>query len=205
MPGLPDTLPGANVAGAFERVDGNEALYIRLLKNFVESHGEDLRDIRKAVSNGENQKALFILHNIKGIAGLLSLNPLRDVSVKLERELASNVSGSIGGLLDDLDASFMQVEKTLEEMIPLGESGETCEEVIEEVRTDIPGIIAELEALVERGSIDSRRQLALLRKALPDDRFSNELDRIKSFLDKFDFKEAKDSLRQLIARVEVSG
>jgi hypothetical protein len=126
--------------------------------------------------------------------------------LKLERELASGASGKTERLLDDLDGFFVQAAKNLEKLYSLGKTAPvTGKEVMEEERTDIPGIIAELEALVERGSIDSRRQLALLRKALPDDRFSDELDRIKSYLDKFDFKGAKDPIRRLVSRIEESG
>jgi signal transduction histidine kinase/ActR/RegA family two-component response regulator/HPt (histidine-containing phosphotransfer) domain-containing protein len=199
--GWPETLPGMDIADALERVDGDWQLYLRLIKGFMEGHERDPWEIREAVSAGNMQKAYFIAHSLKGVAGLLSLMGLCRIAGEMERELDAGKSGRVAEMINDLENSFMQISINIKKL--------TSSEAVLEVgyvdsggiSEDIPGLIKELEKLLDWCSLDSRRQITLLRKALPNGRFMLELEQIDSYLDKFDFRNAQATLHLLKERI----
>ncbi|MCB1755239.1 MAG: Hpt domain-containing protein [Gammaproteobacteria bacterium] len=57
---------------------GNEALYISLLKQFAQKHGDDLELLIQALEAGDEAQARQLLHTLKGVAGSISLDDLYD-------------------------------------------------------------------------------------------------------------------------------
>ena len=69
-------LPGINFDEGVLRVAGNEALYVQLLKQFVEKHAQDIELLEHALGQGDERKARELLHTLKGVSGSISLNEL---------------------------------------------------------------------------------------------------------------------------------
>ena len=77
MPPSPSPhLPGINFDEGVLRVAGNETLYIQLLKQFVEKHGQDIKLLEHALGQGDERKARELLHTLKGVSGSISLDQL---------------------------------------------------------------------------------------------------------------------------------
>jgi CheY-like chemotaxis protein len=195
--GWPESLPAMDIANALERMDGDGQLYISLLKRFMESHERDPREIREAVSTGNTQKASSITHNLKGVAGLLSLTELRKIAGEMDRELGAGESGKAAEHLNDLENAFMQIAGNFENLMSLKGAPDAGNDDAGGRPEDIPALMEELERLLVRGSLDSRRQIALLMKALSDGRFLAELAQINSYVERYDFKDAQATLHMM--------
>lgn len=57
---------------------GNESLYVRLLKQFADKHGDDIDRLCDALNAGDEARAREILHTLKGVAGSISLDDLHE-------------------------------------------------------------------------------------------------------------------------------
>jgi two-component system sensor histidine kinase/response regulator len=89
QPELPSHLRGIDVASALNRLGGNKALLIRLLKQFAKDfNGADAR-IYSLVLTGKREEAERLAHSIVGIAGNLGADSLYDVARRLESTIRS--------------------------------------------------------------------------------------------------------------------
>ena len=186
-----------DIANALERMNGDVQFYRSLLNKFMESHEKNLRELREAVSSGNFHNASTIVHNLKGVAGLLSLTGVHKIIGEMERELAAGESVKAAEYLGDLENVFMEIAVSIRNLAPLKAGQDDGTDDAKGSLDDIPALIEELDRLLGRGSLDSRRQSALLGNALPDSRFQKELGEIDSCLEKFNFKGALVTLHQL--------
>ncbi|NEX22830.1 PAS domain S-box protein [Thiorhodococcus mannitoliphagus] len=92
---LPDALSqvsGLNVDVGLRNLGGNEALYRRLLKKFIETHAQDMQRSRELLSVGERDQAQRLLHDLKGAAATLGLDKVHDQAADLEAAVANELS-----------------------------------------------------------------------------------------------------------------
>lgn len=100
-------LPGIDVAGALARVRGKADFYLRMLKTFVDSHGEDASVIGAALKRGEHEAARQAAHKLKGAAGNLGISEVYQAASALEAALkqgASDYQSKFAILQQALDA-----------------------------------------------------------------------------------------------------
>ena len=87
-------LEGVDTAQGLRRVSGNEALYIRLLRDFVESQGEAARKIGESLRAGERAVAERLAHTVKGVAGNLAAGPVHAAAGELENAIREGAEPS---------------------------------------------------------------------------------------------------------------
>jgi two-component system sensor histidine kinase/response regulator len=115
---LPAVLDGFDVAAGLRRLQGNEALYRRLLLSFAEKYATAAGGLRRLLDGGDFQKAHHLVHDIKGLAGNLAALRLQAATAELERlvkpasaespppgEPLASAFASFQGLLDQALAS----------------------------------------------------------------------------------------------------
>ncbi len=86
-PMLPDELPGFDLAEGLQRLMGNRALYRKLLANFAAQYAQSAADIRRALDDGDFDRAHALIHTIKGVAGNLSAKALQAACAALEKRI----------------------------------------------------------------------------------------------------------------------
>lgn len=69
---------------------GDVAAYLRLLRQFDTTHGDDIQELAKQLAKGAHEEALRIAHTIKGVAGTLGLKKLQEAAGVLEDNLRSH-------------------------------------------------------------------------------------------------------------------
>ena len=72
-----------DIESALKRVGGNETLYKKLLKLFLDENHID--DLCNAIDSGNNEEAGHMAHTIKGVSANLSLTKLRAVTMDIEQ------------------------------------------------------------------------------------------------------------------------
>jgi PAS domain S-box-containing protein len=83
-PDLPDELPGFDLAAGLRRLQGNRALYRRLLLDFAGRHRHEAEHLRRALDSGDFDRVRQRVHAVKGVAGNLAAVQLQAASKALE-------------------------------------------------------------------------------------------------------------------------
>ena len=93
-----------NHADVLKRCLGNQELMTSLLGVFLHQASEDLAEIQRGMSGGDAQAVLKAAHRLKGSAGNLALEPIRQSALELEirvREQGLAGSAECIGMLSD--------------------------------------------------------------------------------------------------------
>jgi CheY-like chemotaxis protein len=89
-PLLPDSLPGIQIDQGLNRLNGNERLYIRLLRDLEATHGESANEIQQLLNRGSVDDAMKMAHKVRGIANNLSASEIGACAEKIETSLKEN-------------------------------------------------------------------------------------------------------------------
>jgi two-component system sensor histidine kinase/response regulator len=87
-PATPDMLPpiaGLDARDGLSRVAGNQRLYVKLLRQFVEQQGPAVDQISAALAEGDVSLAERVAHTLKGVAGNIGAKPVQDAAGRLEK------------------------------------------------------------------------------------------------------------------------
>ncbi len=82
---FPSSLLGFDLAGGLRRLQGNEALYRKLLLSFADKYAPAAEDLRRLLDNRDYEKAHRLIHDIKGLAGNLAAERLQAATAELEK------------------------------------------------------------------------------------------------------------------------
>jgi two-component system sensor histidine kinase/response regulator len=83
-------IPGLDSAGGLKRVAGNTALYVRLLRQFVERQAGAGDEAAAALKAGDRALAERVAHTVKGVAGNLGFGALQAAAGTLEKAVKNS-------------------------------------------------------------------------------------------------------------------
>jgi len=86
---LPD-IPGVDVADALDSLDGNQELYLWIMKAFLENQAGTARAVEQAIADGDPALAQRLVHTTRGIVGNIGAKGVADVAVRLEASIRDN-------------------------------------------------------------------------------------------------------------------
>ncbi len=81
---LPRTLPGLDIASGLEKVDGDETLYISLIKKMRVTYRTAGRDLRGLFEKNDLERVYALVHGIKGAAGNLGAVDLCQAALDMQ-------------------------------------------------------------------------------------------------------------------------
>jgi signal transduction histidine kinase/DNA-binding response OmpR family regulator len=103
-----------DVAGALDRLDGNEKIYIWLLRSFVENKVETLMNMQEALKAGDSELAARHAHTLKSSAATIGAVQLASLAQSLETAIEQGGQRSdIDNVLDHCVAEMERVAATL--------------------------------------------------------------------------------------------
>ncbi|MHC4940875.1 MAG: response regulator, partial [Planctomycetota bacterium] len=106
---LPTELPGIDTVVGVQRVGGKPQLLRKLLVEFRDDHGDDIRAIEAALSAGDPVTAQRLAHTIKGVAATIGAEPLRRCAADLEAHLKRGETEGCEELVRRLDDELSPV------------------------------------------------------------------------------------------------
>jgi PAS domain S-box-containing protein len=83
-------IPGLDAARGIAMFKGKTGKYLRLLRLFAESHGEDMKRIQVLLADGNTQEALHLAHGLKGVASTMRESRVSGLAAKLDTALRQN-------------------------------------------------------------------------------------------------------------------
>lgn len=111
--GLPDALPGIDLAGALQRLGGRDSLLLEVLQEFTTDQAEVARNISSHIEAGQTDEAVRAAHSLKGLAASVGCNDLAELAKGIENRLKNNHLEGIGEDIDRLQAELDKVSQSI--------------------------------------------------------------------------------------------
>jgi signal transduction histidine kinase/DNA-binding response OmpR family regulator len=193
-------LPGVDTAQGLSRLRGNQRLYEKLLRHFAQDSGQLLEKLKAEAKAERFEDCRAIAHNLKGVAGNIGADRLREALGDLE-QAALDKQDDLPARLDEALGEARLVTEGILEVYPPENDSEVpgADQDRLQCRT-IQSIRPELEkllGLLDRHDIDAQKIFGSLRDQLTESApaWTRDLDRL---IDHFEFASAGNTLRQLL-------
>ncbi len=102
-----------NLREVMERLGGNEALLVKLLRKFADSYRDTRQALVKSLDDGNFEESHRVVHSIKGVSANLGISAVYRKSIALEQLLKEGKcdarSPETSDFLDELDAVLAQL------------------------------------------------------------------------------------------------
>lgn len=103
-PGLPEYLPGLNVAEGLERLNGKKSIYVSILKTFVETYRSAVVEMRLLLAAQDFNMLAIKAHTLAGASGNVSAVDVHSYCIAIER--GARESSVDSTMLDALEAAI---------------------------------------------------------------------------------------------------
>jgi CheY-like chemotaxis protein len=198
--GLPHSLPGIDLKAGLKRIGGNRRLFRKLLVDFRDDHGDDVRTIRDALAGGEMQHAQRLAHTIKGVAATIGADTLNARASELEAAIKDGSEDRYEALTTGLEGAMSPVLEGLESLTAEGAGGESGR-AVDPARL-VP-LMDELSGLIEGMDPDAEAKAVELQGHLEDVVAADLAKALIAQVSGFEFEEAEATLARL--RLAVAG
>ncbi|MEX2529200.1 MAG: response regulator [Gemmatimonadota bacterium] len=107
----PDALraAGVNLLRGLRNAGGNDRLYRRILRRFVDTQSESADGVREALEREEREEAIRIAHTLKGLAGTVGAEELQRRAQELEAALRQDRGEEVERRLASVEADLVQI------------------------------------------------------------------------------------------------
>jgi HPt (histidine-containing phosphotransfer) domain-containing protein len=179
------------------RARGNNALYVDLLRQFAERHGDSAARIEAALEAKDGATAERIAHTVKGVAGSLGLGALAATAGELERALRAGEDSR--GASASFEAALASAVAALRSALAPARSAPLAPAETATARRDAARL-AELLAAADGEALDHFQSAsAALRPLLGESDFAA----ISRAVGDYDFESGLARLREAAARVGI--
>ena len=197
--GLPEFLPGFDLAAGLSRLQGNRKLYRKLLLDFGNTYRNASEDIQSALNSADIKQVHSLVHNIKGLAGNLSATGLLAAATQMDGSVKKALAAGESSP-GQFDASFAELGAALDEALSscqmlVGSEDENA--AVADQETTLPPDMALLTAkrLRDAAEMGSVSDLKIIAEELEtkSDAYAPLSKKISQLAEDFDF----DGLQQL--------
>jgi PAS domain S-box-containing protein len=200
---LPASLAGIDIDEGLRRVGGNRKLYHKLLVEFFQDHGEDVRAINEALDSNDEKTAQRLAHTIKGVSGSIGAGDLFGAAEKLDAALKKKQRDTYNNLLSDLQDTLTPVMQGLEVLAAIGETQETAQPDTEPVNPEaLTSLLDELQTLLEEMDPEAEGKVADLKAQLGTGAHQKLVNILSKKIGEFEFEDALETLGKLKKVVE---
>ena len=204
-PALPSAVParvsarelpriaGVDGALAMRYLGGRSELFVRVLRQFVQHHGEDVAALGARVRSGGMQAIRDLAHSLKGSSASIGVVHLPPLAAALET--AVEEQRPVGEVLQGLDAMLAALAALVDAIRDGLDAGDTLPAPL-----DDPGLhddaIDRLQMLIEDADFDAATQFRRIAAPLRQ-QHGHQVDEIGAALSRFDYDRALALLRAL--------
>jgi PAS domain S-box-containing protein len=203
--GLPESLPGFDLATGISRLMGNKRLYRKLLLDFGTNYGGVAGEIREALEKNDFKQVHSLVHNLKGLAGNLEATDLQKAAWEMEKLVKGQAGESASDTELNLKLSNLEdaLNRALEAVQTLGPPAEkkTRKSHGDDVALVSPAlakrVVDRIKAAVEMGDVMQIQSIANeLRSA--NDLMTPFCDKLIQLAEDFDF----DSIQKIVLELD---
>ncbi|MGW8301496.1 MAG: PAS domain S-box protein [Desulfobacterales bacterium] len=204
-PGLPDSLPGFDLAEGLNRLQGNQKLYRKLLLDFGSKYTTAAAEIRQALDSSDFEQAHSLIHNLKGLAGNLAATELQAAAVEMEKLVKGDQKNAASQ--KQLNQKFEKLQNSLHQSLEavqtLGPSpavmpDQTSTDQMAAIPPDMAGqAVDRIKEPAEMGDVTQIKSIAAELKT-KSDALTPICDKFIQLADDFDF----EGISKLVGELE---
>ncbi len=182
-----------------KRAAGNLDLYHSLLAKFYASHADTAPKVERLLADGDFEAGRHLVHNLKGVAGMIGALRLAKIAESLEAEFKARNAAGVSTLLPAFQTSLAD---TLGELAPFAPKE----------RKPLPGAGSVLDPVRARGTLEKLKPLLELGdpkcKAMADEvgaclaPLGDPAERLVELLREYNFDAAAEVLLEIETRLE---
>jgi two-component system, sensor histidine kinase and response regulator len=184
-------------------VNDDVAVYLRLLKQFDNNHGDDTKKITRYLANGNIGKAQKLVHALKGVSGTLGLSYLQQAAITVEEELRHSVDNKNNTLIQQLIKAINSEQYKLHQFLSQISEHAESECLIKNNPIEVQKTLNSLEELLEIDDtsvndlfVDSEPLLRL--------NFDTKTDQLGQQINSFDYKAALLTVKSMLVTLAKS-
>lgn len=197
-------IPGLNTAEALERIDDDQALYLWLLRAFVEKHTNAAQDISASYARGDKLTARRRVHTVRGLSGTIGAEALLAESEQLEQLLSCGADqGRVTEQLAVFEQALHELISTLRKALNLPDAACASVGATEFDLERMQVVISRLEEYLRNHDSSAGRYLQEYCSelvAIP----SAELKRLQYLLENYDYDTALEQLLSISIRFGIT-
>jgi PAS domain S-box-containing protein len=201
------TLPGVDVALGLSRVNGNRALYRRILTKFREGQTGIVEEIRIAQQAGDSELATRLAHTLKGVAGNIGAQELFTAAADVEQSLKERPEADIEVLLAHVSSRLMPILSAIASMddtVRVETTSSDSQSTAKLDRAVVEPLLKELEVLLQRSNTGASAVIEKLKPLLRDTDSGAVLAKMAKAIGDYDFDAASDLWPELARLLEGS-
>jgi len=192
---LPQAVPGIDLDEGLRRALGKEALYLRLLRKFVDGQQGFTGELRQRYAERDLATTERLAHTLKGMAGNLGANTLAAAAGALETLLGQSpdspgIAPQVAAVCEQMDALL----DALGEALPAVDVASPAAPMAVD-QTRLASVVSQIQRLLAEGDADAieliETEAALLKAAFPA-----HFAAVDAAAKAFDFDVAATALKQ---------
>jgi len=189
-------LDGIDIDDGLARTQGNQALYLKLLRRFQQSQADFDTQFDAAVTAGDTGLATRLVHTLKGVAGNIGASALQDACASVE---AQAPQGAISAPeRAHLTTELARVQNALAALPPPADDTEPAAPDTQRTREILTLLIGQL-ADYDTEAQDTLEQHGDLLRSGAD---SAQITELSSAIAEFDMDAAHDMAKRMLDRLE---
>ncbi|MFC1750983.1 response regulator, partial [Pseudomonadota bacterium] len=196
---IPNTLPGISMKPALARLEGNKGLYRKLLINFHHAFFDATKIIQNAIKTGGSDKAIELVHGLKGLAGSIGAMGLMAAAIKLEESLRYSEGN---GIPDELNHFNERLDVVLNGLQPLSEEEDVLSNEQQLAPEMLMGELDKLLAMLNGMDFKAQKQWQRLKTGLVQEDISQHLPALEDAIEHFEFSDASRLLSMIISNIK---
>ncbi len=203
----PGAFPGLDLEAALRRVNNNETIYLKLLKNLHEDYQGATVRIQGLVQQGVLEEAAKLVHGIKGVSSNLGAVDLQQAASNLEISLKSREPDAL--ITPHLDAFGDAMSTTLagvEALLSLAKQDPhlVMSGVQDKVHSVDQSVLFQLHDLLVDKDLRAIKQLEKLLPVLHATGYAEQANKLEMLISRLNFDAAIQLINQLLSKNSVN-
>ncbi len=180
------------------RVMGKKHLYVELLNKFVSSNAGSYEELIAAMHAQDQEKAVRIVHTVKGVAGNLGAKNLQAVAAKLEMSLRANLKVDPKLLSNFQDQLAMTIEDIAAGLHSMKSDTDVVIDSPDLLNKEIfKKLVDELTILVDDMDFTSKKKIEEIMHLPGTKNYVADLKLIEKLINNIEYEEAKSKISEL--------
>jgi len=194
---IPD-LPGIDTEAGIARMGGSVSSYLRLLAKFADNQSESMKEIEKAVTDGEAEVAVRLAHTLKGVSGSIGADKLQTLATEMEAELKADATSLPVGMA----AAATELDRILGLIRAAGGDGRAPTGAASKLPEDLVTRLQSLMDKLEEYDSEAEDVLFGILDEVKGSDIHAMLQGVKKQIGQYDMEAAAEELKPLISTIK---
>ncbi len=205
---LPEMLHGIDLEIGLYNMNGNRALYQKILKDFYTRNHDIIPKLQAELNQGANDVAIRLIHTFKGVAGTIGAKVLQMQSGQLEATLVAQKIDQIAHLVEQLNHEVTPVMDALatfcqQSVAPPATLSTNLASSTQLDKTRLQPILRKLVALIEEGDSDAQEWIDQTKQLLGEYGCHQEMQTLESQINEYEFDEAQVTVQSIVSTLKI--